>query len=637
MTANILALLKETFGFDSFRTGQEAVVGKLLEGRSALAIFPTGAGKSLCYQLPALALEGVTLVVSPLIALMKDQIDFLHAHGVAAERIDSSVELPALRKIYADLRQGSLKLLYVAPERLSNERFLETLRRQRISLMAVDEAHCISEWGHNFRPDYLKLARLARDLNVERVLALTATATPDVAADIARAFGVAVGDVVHTGFYRPNLTLLVSPCESSERLTRLARRLSERPPGPAIVYVTLQRTAEETAEYLASRGFAARAYHAGLEPEDRHAIQDWFMSPAGGIVCATIAFGMGIDKEDIRYVYHLNLPKGLESYCQEIGRAGRDGKPSTCEMFACEEDVTTLENFSYGDTPAAESLASMLDRVLGAGERFDLSVYDLSGRHDIRPLVVETVLTYLELDGIIGATGAFYNEYSLRPLVPMEELLARFDARRAEFLQRLFACAVRARIWHKLDVAAASEQLGETRERILTALNYLEETAAIELKATGVRLGFRRIRLPEEPERLRDSLVERFLARERRDIERIEKVLELARHRGCYTARLLEHFGEVRTDCGHCGWCLGDRPAEVPRAWPRSAGAEARTLIDALAAESHAALALPRQVARFLCGLSSPATTRAKLTRDPRFGALAGAAFREVLSLAEGR
>ena len=210
-----LDTLRDVFGFPSFREGQEAVVSRLLAGHSVLAIFPTGGGKSLCYQLPALLLDGVTLVVSPLIALMKDQIDFLVSRGVAAARLDSSIGMEEARRVYRELHDGRLKLLYVAPERLANERFLQTLKRLRLGMMAVDEAHCISEWGHNFRPDYMKLANLAQDLGVGRVLALTATATPSVAKDIAGAFGIAEDDVIQTGFYRPNLELRVTPVGTS--------------------------------------------------------------------------------------------------------------------------------------------------------------------------------------------------------------------------------------------------------------------------------------------------------------------------------------------------------------------------------------------------------------------------------------
>src|ERR1700732_4756001 len=246
----IRSTLKNTFGFDTFREGQETIIEKILEGKSALAVFPTGGGKSLCYQLSALLLDGVTLVISPLIALMKDQIDFLHDRDIPAARLDSTLESDEVRRIDADLQADRLKLLYVAPERLSNERFIQKLRRLRIALLVIDEAHCISEWGHNFRPDYLKLSRLARSLRIQRVLALTATATPTVAGDICREFEIGRDAFVHTGFYRPNLVLLVAPAENGSRPELLLSRLKGRPRAPTIVYVTLQRTAETVAATL---------------------------------------------------------------------------------------------------------------------------------------------------------------------------------------------------------------------------------------------------------------------------------------------------------------------------------------------------------------------------------------------------
>ena len=262
-------ILTSRFGYAAFRPGQQQVVESLLAGRSALAVFPTGAGKSLCYQLPALMLEGVTVVVSPLIALMKDQIDLLARQGVEAARLDSSLAADEVRAVSGRLRDGSLKLLYVAPERFNNERFLAQLGQTKIALFAVDEAHCISEWGHNFRPDYLKLAARARELGAERVLALTATATPAVVADIRAGFGIEERDSVVTGFYRPNLTLLTTPVDARERDQALIDRLRERAPGSTIVYVTLQRTAERVAALLVAAGLPARAYHAGMNADDR--------------------------------------------------------------------------------------------------------------------------------------------------------------------------------------------------------------------------------------------------------------------------------------------------------------------------------------------------------------------------------
>ena len=431
-------VLRETFGFPEFRDGQHAVIERLLSGKSVLAIFPTGGGKSICYQLPALMLDGLTLVVSPLIALMKDQLDFLKKRGVPAARLDSSMSVSEIRDVYLALRAGTLKMLYVSPERLANERFLQTLRSLKIALLAVDEAHCISEWGHNFRPDYLKLAALAKDLHVGRVLGLTATAPPNVAGQIADAFGMDRADIVRTGFYRPNLTLHLTPCRPQEADNLLAKRLAEQPLGATIVYVTLQRTAEDVAKRLRDQGIPAKPYHAGLESELRHTIQDWFMAAPHAVVVATIAFGMGIDKANIRYVYHYNLPKSLENYAQEVGRAGRDGLPSSCEVFVCPQDRIALENFVYGDTPTLEAVRGVVANVLGRGEVFDVSANELATAHDIRPLVVETLLTYLDLLGVLSATGPFYNEYKFQAHRSSAEIFKDFDAKRSEFLKRIF-------------------------------------------------------------------------------------------------------------------------------------------------------------------------------------------------------
>ncbi|MDC1350233.1 RecQ family ATP-dependent DNA helicase, partial [Akkermansiaceae bacterium] len=256
--------LLRTFGHKEFRGGQEGVIDSLLEGRSALAIFPTGGGKSLCYQLPALLLDGLTLVISPLIALMKDQVDTLQARGIAAARLDSTLTADEAMAVYRDLEKGRLKMLYVAPERLANEKFRARLKKITISLLAIDEAHCISEWGHNFRPDYLKLTQFAKELKIERVLGLTATATPAVASDICRHFKIAKKDHHQLTFYRPNLNLAVAALAGRDRQDYLLKKLQSGPIEPTIIYTTLQHTAESIASFLKRNNFPARPYHAGL-------------------------------------------------------------------------------------------------------------------------------------------------------------------------------------------------------------------------------------------------------------------------------------------------------------------------------------------------------------------------------------
>jgi len=298
---NPTELLKRHFGFDEFRDGQGEVIRNLLDGHSGAAVFPTGGGKSLCYQLPALAFDGLTLVVSPLIALMKDQIDALTARGIAANKLDSTLTADEYRGVMQDIRAQRLKLLYVAPERFNNERFREQMKDVRVSLFAVDEAHCISERGHNFRPDYLKLAGYAEQFHAERILALTATATPQVLKDMCRVFDIDAAHATCTGFYRSNLKLLLTPTVPRQRDDALCSKLQNQPAGPTIVYVTLQKTAMDVASKLSAAGFSAEPYHAGLKPDVRAAVQDWFLASEDGVVVATIAFGMGGDKPNIRY------------------------------------------------------------------------------------------------------------------------------------------------------------------------------------------------------------------------------------------------------------------------------------------------------------------------------------------------
>jgi ATP-dependent DNA helicase RecQ len=628
--------LKNSFGFDTFREGQEAVIAKILEGKSALAVFPTGSGKSLCYQLSALLLDGLTLVISPLIALMKDQIDFLQGRNIPAARLDSTVELEEVRQIDADLRADRLKLLYVAPERFSNERFIQKLRQLKIALMVIDEAHCISEWGHNFRPDYLKLARTARSLGIQRVLTLTATATPAVAADICREFGIAADAFIHTGFYRPNLTLLVTPCRSNEQIDFLLLRLKDRPRGPTIVYVTLQRTAETVADVLCKKGFPARAYHAGLPNEERDTVQDWFMESPDAIVVATIAFGMGIDKSDIRYVYHYNLAKSLENYSQEIGRAGRDGKDSICEMLACGSDMTVLENFTYGDTPDAENVSRIVDAVVQHDGEFDLSLHEWSRTYDVRPLVAGTLLTYLELADVIESTEPFYNEYQFIMLKSTHEILSKFDTSRAEFLRGLFSGATKRQKWFSIDLHAMTSRLGTTRSRIVKALNYLEEQGDLTLKVAGLRQGYRIKTPPTDICALKQQLIQRFETREGNDVDRVRQVVRMAEESGCIVRHLLEHFGEdLGRDCGHCSSCSGDSRRVIRIDGEGTEVNLDRGKITALQKQHPEALKSVRKIARFLCGLSSPSFTQAKLHKHADFGSLAEVPFHRVIAKLE--
>ena len=329
-------LLKRYFGYDTFRPLQEEIIGSVMQKRDALVIMPTGGGKSLCYQLPALRLDGITLVVSPLISLMKDQVDALKANGIAAELVNSTLTYAEIMRVQDRARRGDLKILYLAPERLALPDFRGFLRTLNVSLVAVDEAHCISEWGHDFRPDYRTLGNMRRSMPAVPFIALTATATERVRHDIVSQLGLKEPQQFIASFDRPNLRYEVRPKQRA--FDQLMQLLKERKGESAIIYCFSRKDTEELADRLRDKGFRALPYHAGMDGETRGRNQEGFIRDEADIIVATIAFGMGIDKPDVRLVVHQELPKSVEAYYQQTGRAGRDGLPSDCVLF-----------YSYGD------------------------------------------------------------------------------------------------------------------------------------------------------------------------------------------------------------------------------------------------------------------------------------------------
>ncbi len=332
----MLELLKKHFGYETFRPLQSEIVDHCLAGGDTLVLMPTGGGKSMCYQLPALKFSGLTVVISPLISLMKDQVDALRANGIPAAFMNSSLTPLENREAEEAAKRGELKLLYLAPERLAMPRVLDFLQHLSISLFAVDEAHCISEWGHDFRPDYRNLINLREHFPHVPVLALTATANARVQEDIVSQLKLKGGRIFRSSFDRPNLTYRVLPKKHS--FERLVQEIRERPGQPAIVYCFSRKRTEKVAADLCANGIKAAAYHAGLSSEERTRIQEEFIRDKTPVITATIAFGMGIDKPDVRLIAHMDLPKSVEGYYQETGRAGRDGLPSECLLFFSRSD-----------------------------------------------------------------------------------------------------------------------------------------------------------------------------------------------------------------------------------------------------------------------------------------------------------
>ncbi|HSM60953.1 MAG TPA: RecQ family ATP-dependent DNA helicase, partial [Longimicrobiales bacterium] len=353
-----VSLLQRHFGYPGFRPGQLELVEGVLAGRDALGVLPTGGGKSVCYQVPALALDGLCLVVTPLISLMEDQVRRAREAGLAAAHLSAGQAPRERRAVLVRARGGDLRLLFVAPERLELAGFLDALGPDRVGLIAVDEAHCVSEWGNDFRPSYRKIGRI-RDRIAAPLIALTATATPHVRDDVTRSLRLRDPIRVVRSFDRPNLSWAVLPGASTRRRTLAAYRLLRRIPGPAIVYAGTRRLVDQVRDDLAALGVPAEAYHAGLRAEERSRIQEAFMEGAFRVVVATNAFGMGIDKADVRTVVHVQLPGTLEAYYQEAGRAGRDGAPSWCVAFRGRGDRRLGRGFVDRGHPPVRELGRM--------------------------------------------------------------------------------------------------------------------------------------------------------------------------------------------------------------------------------------------------------------------------------------
>ncbi|MGA0334087.1 MAG: RecQ family ATP-dependent DNA helicase [Kiritimatiellia bacterium] len=357
-------LLKRHFGFDQFRVGQEEAVQAVLSGRDVMVVMPTGSGKSLCFQLPAMEMPGVTLVISPLIALMKDQVDSLTRFGLPVSFINSTLHPREMEDRLFRVRAGEIKLLYLAPERLKDPRFLKLLEQIDLSMLAVDEAHCVSQWGHDFRPDYLHLHKITRLFPEARVMALTATATGKVREDIIEHLGLGKGnrskpEVFVHGFIRPNLHIAVTRCATHEdKLRRVTKVMEDWRFG--IIYCSTRKQAERVVVKLAEAGQSVLLYHAGLTDQERERIQNRFINGQADVVVATNAFGMGVDRSDVRFVLHWDIPGSMEAYYQEIGRAGRDEAPAWCELLYNFADVRTQEFFLEGGNPTKETILELL-------------------------------------------------------------------------------------------------------------------------------------------------------------------------------------------------------------------------------------------------------------------------------------
>jgi ATP-dependent DNA helicase RecQ len=565
--------MRETWGYEEFRPGQEEVLEAVLDGRDVLGVLPTGGGKSLCYQVPALVTEGVVLVVSPLIALMQDQVEGLRTQGIDATFINSTVPTHEIEQRWTDVEHGRYDLLYLAPERLTTERFWARAERLDVSLLAVDEAHCVSEWGHNFRPDYLEIPEARSLLGEPPTIAVTATATPAVRRDVVQLLDMPEATEVVRGFDRPNIVWSVFRTE--QKWAKL-RDVVEGVGGTGIVYVATRRGVQRWTNRLRNFGVEAAGYHGGMEASDREARQEAWVADDVRVMVATNAFGMGIDKPDVRFVVHADVPSSLEAYYQEAGRAGRDGKRAHAVLLFREPDADTQEALIESSHPTAEEVRAVYDAVCNVGQ---IPI----GSEPDGPLVVDRNV-------VMKITG--FSQAKMRTAV---DLLDRQDAWRrvprrkhfglirlrmgtdsirqyAEDLDnRTLAAFVRTLLrivhadafseWWQFDLRAATRRMGLPRERLNRGLRYLSERGLLDWQPPGaalqVELAFpRSAKLPVD-----DRAVQN--ARHRAET-RLQYMLRYARGVSCRRHFLLTYFGETSPErCGTCDVCLDRHEPEV--------------------------------------------------------------------------
>ena len=604
---------------------------------NTLAVLPTGGGKSLCYQLPAMCMEGLSIVISPLIALMRDQVESLEKRGIPCARLDSTTPAEEAVRTHAGIASGKLKLLYLSPERLAEPTMFNLLKQSSLALVAVDEAHCISEWGHSFRSSYLRLPWLLRSLRPQVILALTATASKETARGIRHAFKVLKRNHVQTSFFRENLAFEVATCPSEQKPLQLLKTLQTPGHTPAIVYATRRGDVEGLAAMLSRHGIKARAYHAGMPADARAEVQDGFVAHRFPVICATIAFGMGVDMPDVRSVIHYHPPKSPEGWIQESGRAGRDGKPSHCEVMINGDDRAALESLVMARQPGSRATEAILHNLFSQQKRAIISRYNLSTLNDISVELIDVLLARLESDGWITPDGGSWMWCHVVPLRwdtgARERILQGFPKWASSTLAELVDSNKRVCL---LDLAGHDVL---RMNKILDLLRELEAGGEVSLKLSHSLVHYRIKRLPEDLGGLVREMAIAFEQHSQNDLERIDAVFRMARSSRCIASSLLSYFGEkLPQACGKCSSCKGLKaPGKFPRTRVEDVSLDELEQIQRVVAQKRAVLASPERMARFLCGIHSPAMMRYRLYNRPEWGMLERLPYEDVLSYTQAQ
>ncbi len=640
--ADLEQILRERFGLQRFRPGQREVIETVLDHRDVLCVMPTGGGKSLCYQLPALVLSGLTLVVSPLIALMKDQVDALTTRGLRATLINSTLDLAEQRARLLEIEAGRYDLVYVAPERFRSGRFVEAMARLRPALLAVDEAHCISEWGHDFRPDYARLGLARRRLGMPPCIALTATATDLVRRDIAEQLDLREPRQFVTGFDRPNLSYAVLDARRDFEKLQAVAEVLDRNPGSAIIYASSRKRCEQVGDYLDRElRKSAVVYHAGMARDDRHEAQERFMKGDAEIVVATNAFGMGVDKSDIRSVIHFNLPGTLEAYYQEAGRAGRDGEPAQCVLLYAPGDRKLQQLFIDNEYPPRDAVYRVYEYL----RQLDTDPIELTqaeikdaARIDLNESAVGAALKILEASGGIERFHPRENMAILRlNLDPDEPGLLDRISEQAQ-VQRVVALAVEGLVNRRFQEPVYfhpepfAKAIGLDRSALTRALKVIAQDHPLDYVPP-----FRgnAVRVLDRSQKARNLEIDfsALEARKRQEYDKLHLMIKYAEIRKCRRTYILNYFGDLdASECGRCDNCLesgANGPESTARSIDTPAGREILLKVFSGIARAKGKYG-KTAIAQMLCGSAAEKISRTWLVRLSTFGILGGSGFSQA-------